>query len=334
MAKANKINKKTIKRLIERIKGIIDEHTYLRLNDDGHYYGEIYADYRDEFDDSMIQKIFNDDNPRDMFYSLLDFSDCEWDFRDELINTIKEHFNDDYKTLSYSKHEDFIRDWVNENVYYNHPYDHFLKQDVYVDILVDAGDGNYDYTMNELFGCKYSEKGLSGKDKSALVWLMRQQGYSMESITDFVENENMQGSKLFRSIYQECLNTSSCMNALTFFVKLSLSEALDLDELINNTGFKENGYEKSFEGTDAETGEIREIILDKGTACGLYDAWNGSGSMLEIELEKDVVLPVKYIDNAKPDGCRGYSVSGIYGMLRSFWTHGGLTINKPESAAA
>jgi len=322
-----KLSKRTIKRIVRRIKKIIDVHAYFRADDSGYYYGEIYADYRDEFDEGTIIDIFKAENPRDKFYELLDFFDYECECRSEFVKTIKNHFNEDSKTLDFNKHENFIHEWVDENIYYTYPYDHYLNQDVCINIIVDCGDGNYDYTKNELFGCNFSEKGLEGREESSLVWLMRQQGYEMEAITEFVENENTQGSKLFESIYQECRNTSTCMNALAFFVKLSLREAIDLHEFVNNIRFTEKGYEKISDEQDGE------IILDKATACGLYDTWNGAGSMLEIQLEKDVVLPVKYIDSALPDGCRGYSISSIYGIISSFWSDGGLTINAQEKVA-
>ena len=65
---------------------------------------------------------------------------------------------------------------------------------------------------------------------------------------------------------------------------------------------------------------IRHVVLSKDTACGLYDNWSGAGSVLEIELEKDVVLPLKFISSAWPDGGRGYSVANVYGICSSFWT--------------
>jgi len=275
-----KIGKRTSNRIIKRLKEIIDVHTYLRMDDSGHYYGEIYADYRDEFDESTIIDIFKADNPRDNFYERLDFIDCEYDYKDEVIKEIKEHFNDEDKTLDFDKYEDFIRDWVYENVYYNYPYDHYLDQDVYIDIIVDTGDANYDYTQNELFGCNYSERGLDGRDNSGLVWLMQQQGYEMGAITDFVLNENFQNSKLLESTYQECINTTTCMNALAFFVKLSLRGALDLYEIINNPGSNKSNGEAIESADPKPTG----IIIGKDTPCGLYDAWNGAGSLLGIHV--------------------------------------------------
>ena len=192
-----KTSKRITNRIIKRVKEIFDIHTHLQADEDGCYCYEIYADYRDEFCKASIIEMFKDDNPRDKFYEMLDFFDSECECHSWLIETIEKHFNDDDETLNFHQHEDFIREWVNENVYFKFPYDHYLNQDVYIDILVDTGDANYDYTMNELFGCKFSEKGLEGNEKSSLVWLMQQQGYGMDAITEFVENENMQDSIAF-----------------------------------------------------------------------------------------------------------------------------------------
>jgi len=324
-----KPGERTIKRIVKRINDIIDVHAYLQVDKNGYYHDELYADYRDKFEERTIVEMFKAQNPREKFYESLDFFDYECDCRDELIKMIKEHFNDNGIALNFDKYEDYIRDWVNENIYYTYPYDHYLKQDVYIDIIVDTGDANYDYTKNELFGCKYSDKGLSDKEESALVWLMQQQGYGMDAITDFVENKNMQGSTLLESIYQECINTTTCMNALAFFVKITLREAFDLHDYVNNIRLTENGYEKISD----DPGEPCEITLTKDTACGLYDTWNGAGSVLDIKLEKDVVLPMKYIDSALPDGSRGCSITSIYGMSGSFWTDNSLTIAPQKTAA-
>ena len=64
--------------------------------------------------------------------------------------------------------------------------------------------------------------------------------------------------------------------------------------------------------------ELKEKVKD--AVCGLYDTWNGAGSVLEIDLEKDVVLPLKYVSSSLPDGGRGWSVANVYGVCSSMWT--------------
>lgn len=64
------------------------------------------------------------------------------------------------------------------------------------------------------------------------------------------------------------------------------------------------------------------MVLGKDTTCGLYDSWNGGGSVLEIELDKDVKLPIKYAEICV-EGCRmrGYDVNEVYGLIDSCWKH-------------
>ena len=296
-------------KVIARIKDILDRETYLRVDKDVRYEGEIYADYRDELEHHTIKKLFKSENPRETFDEMMMewYMDCEWAYKKDIIDIVEKHFNDVDKKIFYADHEDFICDWIDENVYFNYPYRHYLNQDVYVDIIVDSGDGNYDYTMNELFGCIYSEKGY--REESSVTWLMKQQGYTEAQIRQFIEEEDFQNSKLLKSIYSECLNTTTCMNALTFFVTMTVEECFDLLETVNN---KENAG--------------KTMIISKDIPCGLYDPWNGAGSILEIELEKDVALPMEYVDSAYPDGCRGYGVDDIYGMTYSFWGNSNIKI--------
>ena len=110
------------------------------------------------------------------------------------------------------------------------------------------------------------------------------------------------------------------MNALTFFVEMTVEQLFDLNEAIKDNGKNDHPLNKDEYRCTWERKGKRKITLDKSAVCGLYDSWSGAGSILEIELEKDVVLPMKYIGTALPDGGRGYSVASIYGVCSSMWT--------------
>lgn len=62
------------------------------------------------------------------------------------------------------------------------------------------------------------------------------------------------------------------------------------------------------------------MVLGKETMCGLYDPWSGGGSVLEIELDKDVKLPIKYAIFCV-EGCKmhGYDIDEVYGLIGSCW---------------
>lgn len=305
--------------LFENIKEILDKKYWLQKAKNGeneYYKTEIYTDYNDYLEDRTIKEIFKQDNPREYFYEKMDewYRDTEWQYQDDLSQEIKDGLEEIYEDTDLSEMYEYIEDYVRENVCFVYPYDHFLNQDVYVDIIVDTGDGNYDFTCNELFGCNYRE---AGYDKnSSLVWLMRNQGYKVPEIKKFINNKEYGDSKFLKSIYNECINTTTCMNALTFFVKMTIGECMDFNERMNELNKADVGNMQYY----PKTRKYKDyIILKNGTPCGLYDAWNGAGSVLEIELEQDVKLPIKYIDSALPDGCRGYSIGEIYGMCLSFW---------------
>jgi len=289
--------------VIGRVKDILATKTSLNENDDGTYESEIYADVHDELESKAIEEIFESENPREKFEDMISewYLNSEFDIEHEIFDIVKDNFNDEVNGIFYDEHKDFIRDWIRGRLSFKYPHAHYLQQDVYVDIITDTGDGNYDYTMNELFGSGYRDKGYEAN--SSVIWLLKQQGYTKRQITNFIKKENFQGSKLLESVYKECLNTSTGMNALSFFVAVTLDEYFDLYNAVES---KDKAARK-------------KLILEKGTPCGLYDPWNGAGSVLEIELEKEVVLPLKFVSSAYPDGRRGYGIVSIYGYGRSFW---------------
>lgn len=119
-------------------------------------------------------------------------------------------------------------------------------------------------------------------EEASVLWLARQQGYKKRQLNRAMRHCDYSGSKLLKSLRAEVHNCSSHMNALAFFVEMTVEQLFDLNEAMKDNG--ENG-----------TARKRKATLDKSAVCGLYDNWSGAGSILEIELEKDVVLPMKYI---------------------------------------
>jgi len=110
------------------------------------------------------------------------------------------------------------------------------------------------------------------------------------------------------------------MNVLTFLVKTTLRDLFNIAEaMLSFTN-----------GTPKESC----VVLRKDTMCGLFDPWYGAGSLLEIELQNDVVIPVSIIRSAKPDGCDGScSISEVYGMCGSAWKSTLVGISQSTEAA-
>ncbi|MDD2269238.1 MAG: hypothetical protein PHY15_06780 [Eubacteriales bacterium] len=306
--------KKSVKRRLEKktaeverlVRKILENETSLTKVDNGYYEGEIYVDYRDELEDSTIRKIFKNDNPREAFDNIMDEILFEADIYEdeEIMSVILKHLPDGM----YETYYQFILDFVSTYVSYAVPEDHYLAKQVEIDILLDAGDANYDYSLNAVYPCYCGSYDEDILDEAGIVWLAESQGYSKEQLKAALYESECGDSRFLKSLRNEVLNTTTSLNAVTFFANMTLGECLTLNEKV-------------------AAGE--NVLIPAGTPCGLYDPWNGAGSILEIELEKDIVLPAKNIDSILPDGTRGYSVSEIYGMCLSFWR-----VSKKISAAA
>ena len=66
----------------------------------------------------------------------------------------------------------------------------------------------------------------------------------------------------------------------------------------------------------------KEITFSKDSMIGIFAPWVGGGGVLEIELEKDLVVPSDKIWDVQIEGAgldQGYSVDSVYGLVRNCW---------------
>ena len=302
---------------------------------DGTFEYEIYADYRDEMDHDTAIKILESDDPMQTFYEKMD----EWyfDYSFDVLGDLKSHLvdlleDDDgpFPEGLTDEEDGFLEDVLRDMVYFAYPYRHFLKQEFYVNIMVDTGDGNYDYTLNGVYPsyCGRYEDRIN--DKASIVWLARQQGYTKTELWRALREGDMANPKGFlESMRVEVANIASHMQALTFLVEMTLEELIGLNGLIKLQDRNGHFYDST------KNPYCGYIILDQKTEAGLYDPWQGGGSCFEIELEKDVRLPIRFIRSALPDGGDGYAVKEVYGMCGSAWKKGGIkAIRAPKQSFA
>ncbi|MFP3727509.1 hypothetical protein U8V72_20210 [Priestia filamentosa] len=283
------------KEVEEIIKDIFRKHTFL-TEKDSEFELSMYVDPRDELTEKQLKEIVAADNMMDCFYDelnpyVMELMDLE---SDGIIEIVKNNW-DEEKYGCYVDYEDTVSEFIGENVSMNFPYEHYLKNKIRVNLLVDSGDGNYDYTLNNFVSYNSSED-EEIEDESSILWLAKQQGYTKKQLTEAVKKGKYhKNSELLKTIHQECLKVSTHMNALSFFVSMSVEEFIAF-------------YDRK-----------QPVFLKKGTSCGLYDLWNGAGGMLEITLEKDVQIPFEY---ALPhiEGTRGYGIDSIYGLSHNLWT--------------
>ena len=281
---------------------------------DGYYHEEIYADYRDKMEDSTLKEIMKSEDPEQTFYEKMFewYQDAEWEIERNLLEAVVASIETAAPTETYD--EDEIKDEIREIVSIDYPYEHFLKQEFCVNIFVDTGDGNYDYVLNCVYPHYNGRYGETINDRASIVWLARQQGYTKTELNKALREGDIKDPHGFlESMRQEVINHGSHMAILTFLARMTLEEIFELNELLklqDRNGKKYAAEERPYCGY---------ILIDKKAECGLHDPWGGGGSILELQLEKDVRLPIRFIRSATVDGGDGHSIRNVYGTDSSIY---------------
>ena len=137
---------------------------------------------------------------------------------------------------------------------------------------------------------------------NALSYLVNQQGHSIAEVYGNGDNA------FIRSVREEIdENSSEAMSELCALVRMDGQQMLDF-------------IEKQHEATDS-------LVLPKDYATmGIFNQWSGCGGMLDIQLEKDAVLPLSMVREFQIEGVRGdtnlwggYTVDEVYGLVGSAW---------------
>ena len=298
-----------MKTLNELMKDYLAENHTWEKKADGNYHFEIYVDYRDEIEDSIAQEILDNDYPRDaLLEKLWDwYQEQEWDIIDNLVDDFKAKtdpkFLEDVNIIEDGNLDDGdIREEFMDIIYVDYPEDWALSHEFCFNIIVSNGDDNYDFWINEHI---IDEDGKvdENAEKAGLVWLAKQQGYTLENVVEALKNGDIEEPKtLLETVLQEVANGYGC-EALTFCVKMTLGQAIALKEKMKSNP---NG----------------SIVIDKKAECGLFDPWSGGGSVLEIACEKDIEIPFEniwkfYIDARRSN--RYDSIHNVYGTDDSIW---------------
>ena len=297
---------KDIKKLV--MDYLEENHAWCK-NSNGEYHFEIDVDYRDGIDDSTAQEILESDSPRDILLEKLWdwYQESEWDIIDNLVDDFKEKVDpklfEDANIIEDGNIDDYmIRDIFQDTIYIDYPEDWALGQEFCFNIIVSNGDDNYDFWLNEHLVDKTGEIDENA-EKAGLVWLAKQQGYTFEELIEFMKDEEyVNSNKFISSLVSEIFSGYGC-EALTFCVKMTLGQAIALKEKMKSNP---NG----------------SIVIDKNVTCGLFNPWDGSGSILDITCEKDIEIPFEniwkfYIDEKRSN--RYDSIHNVYGTTDAFW---------------
>lgn len=297
----------TEENLEEKIREFLDsEYQYILVFKNGYYeYKYEKQDYDDFIREEDIKKILKGKTKEERyenFYELLNEFDYQWEF-----DTIDEIASDFCNKYNYEQHDTEIQDILVNLIYFS--YDTFLNDEYNVNIIIDFNNQDSDTEFsnsNNLENCKNNN----------LYTLLRKQGYSKKDYEnnlkflkdnkenlmkdkynyDFDKIEKLGGSKFLTSVKEEIIN-----NMYDYLTTLVVLKKMSLRDLI----------------------EIEEINVNTDNMIGLFNECYGSGSLLEIKLEKDFILNrEKDIYNIQVENCKqdfGYSVNEVYGLINSCW---------------
>lgn len=328
-----------------------NKHFLVEENKDapGHYSIQLYADYRDT-NEFLLQTAYdNRDNAENILPSLTDEIQTAWE------ETVSDAAYDILLEAGFDPGDDAFdsqREWFYEAFSIDPPVKDYLDQGMKVNIMLSTPldrkeDDSTLFMLKEAL-THFSGAGRLSRDLEANIHsqaeadeiiyqdsmvkrLVEQQGYTMDDLRavakDFFHDfygedgkpesfeftaENGEKnpydkrfemftathSKFLSTVCQELDNMGYSFGVVTVLANMSM-----------------NDYAKMLQ-------QDSEVTMPKGCMLGVFAPWNGSGSVLEIELDKDFtfkcedILDVQ-IEGVKPD--QGYTVNQTYGLVSSAW---------------
>ena len=322
-----------LEELKDKITTIINGFAW--INNDGGI--QIYKDYNDGLSKQIIKDILRSENPRDMFYEFLTEWASDYEIQcgsDDLEKEIKNSLTEEEEEL-FDENFDEIWDFIRDMTYFYYDEDDF-NEEVKLNLMVDCGNFNTDCTEDNVLNY-YGNGSIS--PLSSMLWLSKKQKKAVKLRKACASIYKKDGNYVTREVHedrfiesciQEFENLPSHMGTLTFLLKIKLLDLFDLIELQKREFDEEGKYDPRL-----NTKSKSYIVIDKNTQCGLFDPWNGSGSVFDIKLDNDVKLPIKYavftVDGVKT---YGYDVDEVYELIDSCWSYGIKEVKENSFTAA
>ena len=293
---------------------------------------DLYADYRDELSFNDLYEIFTSVDPRCRFLDIMDeiYGVADYEERDRISGAVRKKLGerggafaiDDDGFFLNADTEDLYLDLFDGGLFCcNYPLSHYYRQPVRLNIMIDTGDGNREYIENAVYPHWDGVKDEEISDNASIVWLSKTQGFNKEDLQKALNGyrDGLDKAGFLETLGQELINLPSHIAVLTFLVETTLENALKIADCML---------------PDCIETDNSSIKIGKETMTGLYDPWDGGGSLFDIALEKDLDIPLSIVRSAKPDGCDGiYSIEDAYGMSASAWRRTLLSITVHRNAA-
>ena len=320
---------------IELTESMLRENAFIK-EDGGEYLYEIIISSYDEtiLGKDSLKNIMDSDNPAAKFSEqLLEMADdYKYDYGISfLMDELEQEFARRNLHDVFEESEDEIRDYIRDNVSFYYDEKEF-NQDLNITIQIDTGDLNYDFTKCNILNF-YGSGTTDIPETSPILWLCREMGEDrdLERIVEYYKDDSEdlprpEVSPFIKSVENELINGASHMLQLTFLLRMGLQDYLVLADAIA----REREYNQSYIATQRHGNG--SVTISKNTTCGLMDFWGGGGSLFEIELPKDLEIPIRLIHKAAIDDVtKRYGVEEVYGFTAEPWKKGEILNIRPHT---
>lgn len=275
---------------------------------------EIYDDYRDHenpeymlYHDRYFKNSYGESkrirekitNRDDFISEILDaYSDSESYYIDDMIKDFKNNYIKDYRLVAYlDYHDDLydnLRDVIYDYVDIEYPINSFLNDRIKVNIF-------------------YKSKTNSGYDDEWLPWLLHTQGFLckdhpylkklLNRLHVYHSEITKKDKELYNKDYKENIFLKSLIDEIENCYLDSPRDLCFIAEISIKDYF--NLLEKN-----------KEFFINKDAMVGLVDYYNGGGSLLDIQLQKDIKLNTNNV-KILVEKIDKYTVDEIYGLIGS-----------------
>lgn len=267
----------------EFIADVLDSEFCFDRQEDGVFYQEIYADYRDVMENKDASEILSAQDPMQRFWEKLDewYWQAQSQYEGEVADKVKAALADDDTGLFpeglTDEEEQEVDDYLKEIVCFTMPEKHFLKQEFKVNIMVDTGDGNYDHTLNSVYPCYCGRPEWTIDNKAAIVWLTKKQGYTKTQMNDALKKGDIKDPKGYlQSLRQELANLPSHMSVLTFLAKMTFEELLQVQGGFRDDYYGDSEYVKDMPYCTIHESPLSELRYSGRTALNCPN-WKPGG---------------------------------------------------------
>ena len=328
-----------------------NKHFFVEENKDapGHYSIQLYGDYRDT-NGFLLQPAYdNRDNAENILPSLTDEIQTAWE------ETVSDAAYDILLEAGFDPGDDAFesqREWFYEAFSIDPPVQEYLGQDMKVNIMLSTPldrkeDDSMPFMLREAL-MHFTGAGTLSRDLEANIHsqaeadeiihqdsmikrLVEQQGFTMDDLSavakdffhDFYGEDGKPESFSFTDENSEKLSYDKRFEMFTATHNKFLSTVCqELDNMGYSFGvvtvlanMNMNDYAKMLQQGSA-------VTMPKGSMIGIFAPWNGSGSVLDIELEKDFTFKREDISDVQIEGVKpdqSYTVNQTYGLVSSAW---------------